>query len=137
MEISLVKQPDNTFKLAYDSDYEKSAKIKPGDIYKCTITKPRNYEHHKMYFALLNMVFDNQERYQHINDMRNDITIESGFYDEHINLHGDVVKTAKSINFASMDQFAFQELYERTKDVICLYFNFTPESIKQNIHQYY
>lgn len=137
MELSLVKKSDNSFLIAFDSDYEKIQKWKVGDILKCVVTKPRNYEHHKKYFAMMNMVFDNQDHYTDFNHFRNDITIKAGFFDTHVDLDGVVQETAKSINFASMDQFEFQELYERTKDVICLYFNFTPESIKENIHQYF
>lgn len=137
MELSLIKQPDNRFALAYDSDHEKAMRIKIGEVYKCTITKPRNYEHHKKYFALMKMVFENQEHYTNMDQMRKDITKVAGFVNTHVNFLGETVIEAQSINFASMDQFTFNELYERTKDVICIHFRLTNELIEENIHQYY
>lgn len=137
MEISLVKRSDGLFSVAYDSDYEKAQKVKIGDTYKCQITKPRNYEFHKKYWALINMVFDNQELFDHVDDMRREITIEAGFFNTYHGLHGEFIKQAKSLSFAEMDEFEFQELYERTKDVICLHFRFTNELIEENIHRYY
>jgi hypothetical protein len=137
MELSLVKLPDQTFKAAYDSDYEKVMKVKVGEIYKCQITKPRNYEFHKKYFALINMVYENQELFDNIEDLRSELTIKAGFFSIYHGLDGNIKKKANSISFSEMDGFQFQELYERTKDVICIHFRFTKESIEQNIHQYY
>lgn len=137
MEFSLVKKSDNTFVAAYDSDYEKVQKIKVGDIYKCQVTKPRNYEFHKKMFALYNMIYDNQELFDHLDDMRRELTIAAGYFTTYHGLDGGLVKQAKSISFAEMDGFEFQELYERTKDVICLHFRFTNELIEENIHRYY
>ena len=40
MEIYLVKQLNNTFKVAHDSsDFELLKKLKPNHVYKCTITQ--------------------------------------------------------------------------------------------------
>lgn len=137
MEISLIKKPDNTFVAAYDSDWEKVLKVKTGDIYKCQITKPRNYEFHKKYWALINMVYDNQELFDNVDDMRAEITIKAGFFTTYHGLDGSIKKKANSISFAEMDGFEFQEMYEKTKDVICIHFRFTNKLIEENIHQYY
>ena len=61
MELTLIKQFDNSFKLAYDSDFEKAKKIKPLKEVKCKITQPRNIKFHRKFFALINLVYDNQE----------------------------------------------------------------------------
>lgn len=137
MELSLVKRSDNTFIACYDSDYDKVLKIKVGEIYKYSVTKPRGYSFHKKMFALYNMVYENQELFDHMEDMRREITTAAGYFTTYHGLDGGLVKQAKSISFAEMDGFEFQELYEKTKDVICLHFKFTNELIEQNIHQYY
>lgn len=137
MELSLVKQSDNTFMAAFDSDYEKVLKIKTGEIYKCQITKPRSLGHHKKLFALFKLVFDNQERFQHSEDLREQLIIEAGYFETYISLHGEVIKKAKSMSFANMDQFEFSELYERIKDVITIHFRITSEQIEEEIHQYF
>lgn len=137
MEISLVKRYDNSFSLAYDSDFEKVQRWKVGDVLKCNVTKPRNYEFHKKYWALINLVFDNQERYTDIDYLREQITIEAGFYYHETTLKGVREKRAKSIKFTEMDEFEFSDLYEKSKDVICLYFKFIPETIIENINRYF
>ena len=38
MELYVIKQLNNTFKLAHDSDYEKAKKIKPNEILKVSMT---------------------------------------------------------------------------------------------------
>lgn len=137
MELHIVKQLDGRFIPAYDSDWEKAQKIKIGEIHKCSITKPRNLKHHKMFFGLINMVYDNQERFQHIEDLREQLIIEAGYFETYISLQGEVVRKAKSMSFASMDQWEFQELYERIKDVICIHFRITSEQIEEEIHRYF
>lgn len=137
MDISLIKQSDQTFKAAYDSDWEKVLKVRVGEIYKCQITKPRNYKFHKKYWALLNMCYDNQQLFDHIDDLRRELTIAAGYFDTYHGLDGGLVKQARSISFAEMDEFEFEGLYEKTKDVITIHFHFTNESIEQNIHMYY
>jgi len=137
MKLTIVKQLNNSFKVAYDSDYEKLKKIKVGDLLECEIKKPRNYMFHKKYFALLNLVFQNQEIYANIDDLRNDITIEAGFFTLRENIKGDVIKQAHSISFASMDKYKFEEYYSKCLYVIVKYFNFNKELIKENIEQYF
>ncbi len=138
MEIYLIKLPNNDFRCAYDSDYDEMLKIKSGEAIKCTITKARNYKLHKKAMALIKMVFDSQEFYTDINELRKDLTIEAGFYTENVNFFtGEVRKEAKSWRFETMDEYEFNQVYERIKDVICLRSTLVPESIIENIHQYY
>ena len=83
------------------------------------------------------MLFDNQERYNNVDDLREDLTIEAGFYPKRENIKGDVIKKANSISFASMDEFQFNELYNKTLDVIVKYFNFKKQDIIDNVEQYF
>jgi hypothetical protein len=137
MKFTIVKQFDNSFKLAYDSDYEKAKKLKPGDLLECEIKKPRNYQFHKKYFALINMLFDNQEIYNNIDHLRHDLILEAGFYDLRNNIQGAEVKEVKSISFAKMTEEEFENLYSKTLDVIIKYFNFDKQTIIDNVEQYF
>ena len=137
MEITLIKTLNGSFKPAYDSDYEKEKKINLNEPLIYSYSKPRNYRFHKKFFALVNMVFDNQEQYTNIEHLRKDLTIESGFYDTRYDLHGNQVLEAKSISFASMDEIEFNELYNRFVDTVIKYFKFDREDISENIQQYF
>ena len=62
-----------------DSENLKACKLKEGKEYEVEIKQKRNYEHHKKYFALLNLCFDNQEHFELFDDLREYITIKAGF----------------------------------------------------------
>jgi len=137
MKLTIVKQLNNTFKVAYDSDYETLKKIKVGDLLECEIRKPRNYKFHKKFFALLNLVYQNQEIYNDIDDLREDLTVASGFYVSRTSIQNYQIKKAKSISFAKMSEEDFSKFYNAIVDVIVKYFKFDKESIKENIEQFY
>ena len=137
MKLLLVKQFDNSFKVAYDSDYEKLKKIKPNEFVECEIKKKRNIMFHRKFFALINMVYQNQERYTNTEDLRNDITIEAGFFTLRENIRGDVIKQADSISFSSMDEYKFADFYNKCLDVIVKYFTFDKQSMIDEIEQYF
>ena len=137
MKITIVKKLNNTFSIAYNSDYELAKKLKVGVEYQCEIKRPRNYNFHKKYFALITMLYDNQERYINIDHLRKDLTIEAGFYTVRKNLQGVDVYEANSISFSKMKQNDFDDLYSKTLDVIVKYFNFDKEEIINNVEQYF
>ena len=135
-KISLVRTLSG-FKPAYDSDFELSKKIKLNEIYEYEFKKPRNYNFHKKFFALVNMVFQNQEQYTNFEHLRKDLIIESGNYDLRYDLLGVEIREAKSISFSSMDEVKFSELYNSVIDVIINYFHFDRQDILDNVEQYY
>jgi len=137
MKITLIKQSDNTFKLAYPSDYENAKRIKRDVELECEIKKKRNYEFHKKFFALINLVFQNQERYRVFEDLREDLIIEAGFFSRRTNLEGDEVKKAKSISFSSMDEYEFNQLYDAVINVIIKHFKFEKRAIEENLIEFY
>lgn len=125
------------FKPAYDSDIELSKKIKLNEIYTYEFKKERNYNFHKKFFALVKLVFDNQEQYTNFEHLRKDLIIESGNYDLRYDLLGVEIREAKSISFAKMDEIQFSDLYSSVIDVIVKYFHFDKEEILSNVEQYF
>ena len=137
MKLTLIKNLNNTFSIAYNSDYELAKKLKVNTEYQCEIKKPRNYQFHKKYFALIKMIYDNQERYINIDHLRKDLTIEAGFYTQRENLKGELVYEANSVSFAKMNQEEFDNLYSKTLDAIVKNFNFDKQDIIDNVEQYF
>lgn len=133
MKITLVKNLNNTFSIAYNSDYELSKKLKVGEEYQCDIKRPRNYKFHKKFFALVSMVYENQEVYNNIDDFRYELTKAAGYYESYENHKGVKCYKAKSISFASMSQSDFDNLYQRFLDVVILIFKFDKEEIENNL----
>ena len=137
MKLSIVKTLGGVIKPAFDSDYELLKKIKPNTEYQCEIKQPRNYKLHKKYFALINLVYQNQEHYNNVEHLRKDLIIASGFYEKRYSFHGEEVTEAKSISFAKMSESDFNDLYSKTIDAICKYFHFDKQDIIDNVQQYF
>ena len=108
----------------YDSDYDEKKRLKIGDTVLCDIKKPRNYEFHKKFFALVRLTYDNLPEHLHeaLNiyseeDMRTCLKMDLGLYSivrlgfrEYIN--------PQSISFAAMDETEFERFYHRCIDII-------------------
>lgn len=124
-------------KPAFDSDYENFKKLPANEVFEITYTKKRNINFHRKFFALVKMVFDNQERYAFMEDLRSDLTIEVGYYYLTVNIHGEEVRKAKSISFSSMDDLEFSGFYNSVVDVIVKYFHFDKESIAEEVNRYF
>ena len=132
MEVHLVKQFDNTFKVV-DEDYDNIKKIKPLKVVKCNITQPRNVKFHRKFFALINLVYNNQEHYNNLDHLRKDLTIASGYYEQRTGLNGLLITEAKSISFTKMTEIEFSELYTKFLNTIETYFKFDKQSVKDEI----
>jgi len=137
MDIMLIKQWDGSFKPAYDSDYQKAKKIKVDSAVSCKITKPRNIKFHRKFFALMNLVFNNQEHYINIDHLRRDLTIASGYYTKSKSITGEEVTEAKSISFSGMSEIEFNELYTNILISIEKYFHFDKDRVRREIEQHF
>ncbi|MGL4338310.1 MAG: DUF1367 family protein [Turicibacter sp.] len=136
MKIVLVKTLSGSIIPAYDDDKEKLKRFKAGEPFMAEVTKPRNLRFHRKAFALFSMVFQNQEVYHNLDDLRYDLTIEAGYFNESVNIHGEVIKRAKSISFAQMDDTQFAEYYEAVIKTIVKYFHFDRQDILDNIEDF-
>ena len=43
----------------HDSDLDLKKRLRVGSVVRCKVSNPRNYEHHKKFFALVRLTFDN------------------------------------------------------------------------------
>jgi len=137
MKITLIKQLNNTFKLAYPSDYDNAKKIPLNEPFEYKYKMSRNLGFHKKFFALINMLFDNQEQFTNKDFMRKQLTIEAGYFTEEVGFHGEVIKEAISISFASMDEIEFQEYYNRFIDTIVRLYKWDRQDLVDNVLQYF
>ena len=127
MEFYLTKVDTMTFKAAYDSDAEAVKAIPIGESVCSKYIKTRNVMHHRKFFAMLKMVMDNMpeampDQYQNIDFLLDEIKYQVGHVEIHITLGGKVEHKPKSIDFARMDQVAFEKFYNQAIDVMLKYF---------------
>ena len=137
MKVYLVKTFNGGFIPADDEDKEKLKGIKQGETVSCEVKKPRNIKFHRKFFVLVKLVYDNQKIYKCIEHLRNDLTIEAGYYKVSYNMHGEEVKLAKSISFASMGELEFNEFYSSVVNTICTHFNFDKQTLINEVAQYF
>lgn len=125
-----------------DEDYEKKLRLRPGRIYKCKVTLARNYEFHKKYFALINCAWAYQpervvEHFKHSVELfRKTVEIAAGHCDTVYSISlKSWIDIPKSIAFDKMDEAAFQDLYDRVKDVLFNIFlrNISEEEFMKNL----
>jgi hypothetical protein len=77
----------------------------------------RNIHFHGKYFKMLQVIFDNQEKFPSIDSLRKAVIIDAGFYRIQYCLDGTFYKEADSISFAKMNQEEFEILYSKSVDV--------------------
>lgn len=142
MDIFLIKMNGALYP-ASENDQELLKKIKAGEPVRVKLTRVRNYEFHKKYFALLNFAYDywepeNDCAEKNFERFRKDCIILAGFHDAHVRLDGSTRIEPKSISFASMSsEDEFEELYTKTIDVIVKYVlkNYTGDMLRSVMEQ--
>lgn len=121
----------------FDSDWEKFKRVPKNKEVTVEIRQPRNIKLHRKFFALINMVFENQDIYTDLEALRKDLTIEAGFYNEHADFNGEIKRTAKSISFANMENTEFSTLYNQYINTIIRILKWEIEDIEENLESYF
>jgi hypothetical protein len=96
-------------------------KIKLGRMVLCDVKQPRNIQHHRKFFALLNTVWQASGEWATVEDLLVELKIKLGVTkDVAIIESGEIVKIVGSISFAAMDQIEFDKFYERAIQALCV-----------------
>ena len=128
----------------YDSDLECKRKLKVGDTVLCKITKPRNYEFHKKFFALIRLTFENLPEYMHAKygiyseeDLLTCLKLDIGLASV-IEHNGQQLIKEGSISFAVMDDYEFEQFYNGCVKVILNKYlrGTTKPELLHEIHQF-
>jgi len=77
-----------------------------------TVRRPRNYDFHKKYFALLKLGYENQERYKNKDHYRYVMQMKAGFYDA-VETDKGTIYLPVSVSFGKMEENEFQQIYEK------------------------
>lgn len=86
-------------------------RFKVGEDYRTDVVKPRSYQHHKLCFALLNLTYENQERYSNFEDFRKAVAMAAGHTEELVTLHGEIVRLPASLSYDSLDEVQFTQVF--------------------------
>lgn len=123
MKLTLLNTPHGLVPM-YDADYDERKKLRLGQTYVAEIRVPRNYQFHKLAFALVNAAYaclpeKTQNGFRSAEGFRQYITVAAGYYEVYYNPRlREWVEIPKSWSFGSMDEAAFREFFEKMKDAI-------------------
>lgn len=109
----------------YDSDYDLKKRLKVGSVVKCKVSNPRNYEHHKKFFALVRLTFDNLPsnlaeyfKVHNEEDMLRRFKRDLGYFKTSLNERGEKEIEYQSISFSAMEQHEFERFYNQCIDLV-------------------
>lgn len=108
-----------------EAGVEALRKIKQGDIVRCEVSRPRNVQFHRRYFALLNTVWATCGDWPDVEALLRELKFRVGLVDVQRVVDrktGEVLAELQipgSISFASMSEDQFREFYNRCVDVVC------------------
>ncbi len=97
-------------------------KIKPGKVVEVEIKRARNPGHHRKYWALINLVWTNQDRYPTKEALHYALKIAVGHVEWVPYPDGQSFPMPKKTNFGAMDQDQFEEFYSQCIDKIMAHF---------------
>ena len=111
-----------------DADFEQKRNLKIGQVYSVEVKLLRNYEFHKLYFALINCAWEylteKQQKFcGNKKKFRKMLEMTAGYCETIYSIKKkEWVDIPLSISFEKLDEAGFRELYERVKDVLFLTF---------------
>lgn len=119
---------------AYYSAELRSRRLRVGDLVHAELTKPRHPKHHRLVFALLQKVLENQDGLQTIEQLLTVVKIKLGRVETLVDAAtGRAYYVPQSIAFASMDQSDFSVFWRDLCRVVARdYFpGMTPERVAE------
>jgi len=131
----LTKLGNGQYTPSDDKSHEESQKIAVGGEIKTT--KARNIKFHRKAFALLNMAFSNQDKFEQFEVYRKVMIIRAGFYDEAPTKDGEVYFIPKSLSFESMSANDFEAWFEATLNIVSKDLQSSPEDINAELQGFY
>ncbi len=93
-------------------------KYKLGDVLAADIVKPREHKSLRRYWALIKIVQENSDRFASRELLHNYLKIRAGHCTPITSADGEIFKIADSIDYASLDENGFMEVWRRITDVV-------------------
>lgn len=104
---------------ADEMSIETAKRFKVGETYKAEITKPRSHKTLARYWVLCQMILDNTEMFRSKEQVSDYLKIRTGHSTSIVaKKTGEIFHVANSIDFDSVDEAQFAELWSRICDVV-------------------
>lgn len=98
------------FQAADEPSREAWSKFKLGEVYRSDVVKPRSYKHHKQIMALLNLTYENQDRWSDFESFRKAVALAAGHTEEVIGVDGEIHRLPASLSYDRLDELEFTKV---------------------------
>lgn len=116
---------------SYPADHAEAQRVKDGEEVKAT--RARNPKHHRKGMALLNLAFQNQDKYDNFDIFRMVVTMKAGFVVWVDGKEGKKTPLPESLSFERMGQKRFEEWYSAVLTVVCKEVGLTSEEVANEL----
>lgn len=131
-----LKRTLSGFAPADEPSMEVWKKFKQGEAYRADVVKPRSYLHHKLCFALLNLTYANQERWNNFESFRKAIAIAAGHTEELMTVHGEIIRLPKSLSYDALDEIEFTQVMGTMMSVCAEILGMTAPELEPEVSRY-
>lgn len=133
MKLTFQKQQGGVLIPENEDIAEKLKCIKNGDYIIVEYKPKRNVKFHRKLFALLNLIYQNQEHYKSVDNILEVVKFRAGHFETLVLHNGNTHYKAKSISFADMNELEFKEFYSKSIDVALELTQMTKADIENEI----
>jgi hypothetical protein len=110
---------------------------KLGTVLKGTVVQPRNYRHHCLFMALLELTFDNQDKYDNPKMFRRAVALAAGHVDQIITLDGECHLVPLSYDYDTIpDEADFTREFGAAMSVCCGILKMTAPELEGEVSRY-
>lgn len=102
-----------------DAGRDMLGKVAPGTVLRVEMKRPRNLGHHRKFWALVSLIYQNQTHYNSPEALCDVIKVLAGYCVVTRGKGGREIHIPKSISFAAMDQTEFDQFWDRVVTVVC------------------
>lgn len=95
------------------------ARVAPGTVLRVEMKRPRNLGHHRKFWALISLIYQNQTHYKSPEALCDVVKVLAGYAVVTRGKGGREIHIPKSISFSAMDQTEFDQFWDRVVKVVC------------------
>ena len=133
MKISLIKANGLLFPVGEEAT-DNFNRLENGKEFVFSVTMHRNPKFHRMAFALLNTIYENQDGFTNRKLFRNWITMKAGYVITGTAPNGVALFMAESLSFESMKQDVFEQWYSDIINVAIQEYGHDEKTLEQIMH---
>jgi len=113
-----------------DEESEVALKKVNGKTLSVKTETARSPNQHRMYFGIMRVVFDNQELFPSLDNLKDETMIAIGYSEPRTKLDGTKYLVAESIAFHNCKAEKFRDVFDRSIEFWCKMFGHDPDILK-------